>query len=73
MSWAICPTRPARPSRVSGGVEADGAPKEAGVADAGGTVVEAGGMVEVIGGPDIFDTRLIGTLVLPGLDRRLYE
>jgi hypothetical protein len=69
MSWAICPTRPANPSRVSGGAGADGALDEAGAVAAGGTVVEAGRMVDITGGPDI-DTRLIGFRFLSRTGRR---
>jgi len=70
----ICPTSPARPYRVSGCAPETDVPETRGwedpddalVEDDGGTVVEARG-------PNIFDTRLIRSIVLPDVERRLYE
>ena len=74
MSWAIWPTSPASPSRVSGWAPATGAPETKDGEDAGGAVVEAdGGTVVEAGGPDISDTKLVGILALPDDERRLYE
>ena len=59
---------------MSGWAGEANAPKTGGGEDAGGVVVEGNCGTEVeAGGPDISDTRLIGTLVLPDVERRLYE
>jgi len=75
MPRAISATSPAKDSNVRGAPEdADDNPNAADGAGADGTGREAevdGGCVDVDGGPDISDTRLIGLGALPVLLRRL--
>ena len=75
MSRAITTTSAAKDSNVRGAPEdADDNPNAADGAGADGRDREAevdGGCVDVDGGPDISDTRLIGLDALPVLLRRL--
>ena len=75
MPWAISTTSPAKDSNIRGAPEdADDNPNAADDAGADGWDREAevdSGCVDVDGGPDISDTRLIRLDALPVLLRRL--